>query len=107
MEEDHEPECNYREVCCLHSVCGQMSFKKLKESHILEHGVGSSQWSAYWELGLLLRRFIVGADTFYARAWFSADDRYIFTSVQGCVRPFWMKSVGKTLNMDGGFMCEN
>ena len=89
MEEDHEPECGYREVSCLHSVCGRMSFKKLKESHVAEHGVGSSQysqWDAYWELGLLLRRFTLGADTFYARAWFSADDRYIFTSVQGRTR---------------------
>ena len=83
MEEEHEPECGYREVGCLHSVCGRMSFRSLKESHLAEHGVGASQWRAYWELGLLLRKITLGADTFYARAWFSADDRFVFTSVQG------------------------
>ena len=59
-----------------------MSFKHLKESHIEDHGVGKSEWKAYWECGILLRRFTLGADAFYARTWFSADDGHIFTSVQ-------------------------
>ena len=63
-----------------------MSFKNLKESHVEEHGVGSSQWKAFWDLGILLMKFTIGGDTFYARTWFSADESYIFTSVQGRAR---------------------